>query len=184
MIKGVGPQRAELLPNPDTDGPSPRAETLQYSPDRAELVASVIRPALARGAVVISDRYVDSSLAYQGAGRDLSVGEVERLSSFATSGLRPDLTVLLDLRVEDGLARTSLRDAAPDRLEQESLEFHQRVRAAFRELANTAPDRYLVVDASLTAESIHQLIVNRLEPVAPATAGAPRITAPIKIARR
>jgi dTMP kinase len=180
----IGKHLRELLLNPDNDGLSPRAEALLYAADRAEHVASVIRPALARGAVVISDRYVDSSLAYQGAGRDLSVGEVERLSSFATSGLRPDLTVLLDLRVEDGLARTSLRDAAPDRLEQESLEFHQRVRAAFRELANTAPDRYLVVDASLTAESIHQLIVNRLEPVAPATAGAPRITAPIKIARR
>ncbi len=145
----IGQRLRQLLLDPDTGALSPRAEALLYAADRAEHVASVIRPALARGAVVITDRYVDSSLAYQGAGRDLSTGEVERLSSFATSGLRPDLTVLLDLRVEDGLARTTLRDTSPDRLEQESLEFHQRVRDAFRELANTAPDRYLVVDGSL-----------------------------------
>lgn len=180
----VGRRLRQLLLDPETGELSPRAEALLYAADRAEHVASVIRPALARGAVVITDRYVDSSLAYQGAGRDLSMGEVERLSSFATSGLKPDLTVLLDVRVEEGLARTSLRDTSPDRLEQESLEFHQTVRDAFRELANTAPDRYLVVDASMPADTIHRLIVDRLAPVVPLAAGAPRITAPIKIARR
>jgi dTMP kinase len=112
------------------------------------------------------------------------MGEVERLSSFATSGLKPDVTVLLDVPVEDGLARTSLRDATPDRLEAESLEFHQRVRDAFRELANTAPDRYLVVDASLPPDVIHRLIVRRLERVVPPASGTAQITAPIKIGRR
>ncbi|HET9188055.1 MAG TPA: dTMP kinase, partial [Acidothermaceae bacterium] len=180
----VGQRLRQLLLDPETGELSPRAEALLYAADRAEHVASVIRPALARGAVVITDRYVDSSLAYQGAGRDLSMGEIERLSSFATSGLRPDLTVLLDVRVEDGLARTSVRDVSPDRLEQESVEFHQTVRDAFRELANTAPDRYLVLDASLRVDTIHRIIVERLEPVVPPAVGSPRITAPIKIARR
>jgi dTMP kinase len=180
----VGQRLRQLLLDPDTGELSPRAEALLYAADRAEHVASVIRPALASGAVVITDRYVDSSLAYQGAGRDLSMGEVERLSSFATSGLKPDLTVLLDVRVEDGLARTSLRDASPDRLEQESVEFHQTVRDAFRELANTSPDRYLVVDASLSAETIHRIITSRLAPVVPPATDVARITAPIKIARR
>ncbi len=180
----IGQRLRQMLLDPATGELSPRAEALLYAADRAEHVASVIRPALARGAVVITDRYVDSSLAYQGAGRDLSLGEVERLSSFATSGLKPDVTVLLDVRVEEGLARTSLRDSSPDRLEQESLEFHQTVHDAFRELANTAPDRYLVVDASLSAETIHRIIVDRLAPVVPPAADAPRLTAPIKIARR
>ena len=180
----VGRRLRQLLLDPETGELSPRAEALLYASDRAEHVASIIRPALARGAVVITDRYVDSSLAYQGAGRDLSMGEVERLSSFATSGLKPDVTVLLDLSVEDGLARTSLRDATPDRLEAESLEFHHRVRGAFRELANAAPDRYLVIDASLPPDVIHGLIVRRLEPVVPPASGTAQITAPIKIGRR
>jgi dTMP kinase len=180
----VGQRLRQLLLDPDTGELSPRAEALLYASDRAEHVASVIRPALARGAVVITDRYVDSSLAYQGAGRDLSMGEVERLSSFATSGLKPDVTVLLDLRVEDGLARAVSRDDGPDRLEAESLEFHQRVRDAFRELANTAPDRYLVVDASLPPDVIHRLIVRRLEPVVPPASSTVQLTAPIKIGRK
>ena len=180
----IGRRLREMLLDPANRDLSARAEALMYAADRAEHVAAVIRPALARGDIVISDRYVDSSLAYQGAGRDLSRGEVERLSQFATSGLKPDLTVLLDVRVHDGLARTSIRDAHPDRLEAESGDFHERVRAAFREIAETNPRRYLVVDASLPVQVIHQLIVKRVEKVIPAASAEARLTVAIKAVRR
>jgi dTMP kinase len=164
----IGRQLRQLLLDRDADALSPRAEALLYAADRAQHVAAVIRPALGRGAIVVTDRYVDSSLAYQGAGRALSTGEIDRLSQFATSGLKPDLTVLLDIRVSSGLARTSARDAHPDRLEAESAAFHERVRSAFRELADAAPDRYVIVDAELPAAEIHQQIVRRVSDVLPA----------------
>lgn len=126
-----------------------RSEALLFAADRAHHVATVIRPALARGELVLTDRYVDSSLAYQGAGRTLSLDEVKQLSSWATEGLVPHLTVLLDIAPEAGLARVQVRtgQTGPDRLEREALAFHERVRAAFRELAAAEPDRYLVLDA-------------------------------------
>ena len=135
---------------------SPRAEALLFAADRAQHVAAVIRPALDRGEVVITDRFVDSSLAYQGAGRTLAVEDVKRLSRWATEDLVPDLTVLLDVPTEVGLARVGRRQADDgigngeglDRLEREDLEFHDRVRAGFRSLAESDPNRYLVLDAS------------------------------------
>ncbi|MDQ1721223.1 MAG: dTMP kinase, partial [Pseudonocardiales bacterium] len=136
----------------DSDEPiSPRAEALLFAADRAQHVAGVIRPALDRGEVVITDRFVDSSLAYQGAGRTLAVEDVKRLSRWATEELVPDLTVLLDVSAELGLARARRRQASSsglDRLERETLEFHDRVRAGFRSLAESDPNRYLVLDAS------------------------------------
>jgi dTMP kinase len=139
-----------LVLDPATGHLAPRAEALLYAADRAQHVATVIRPALDRGAVVLTDRYVDSSLAYQGAGRILDVDEVRQLSTWATEGLTPDLTVLLDLDPAIGLARVG----DPDRLEAEPLEFHRRVRAMFLELAAAQPQRYLVVDALRGAEDI------------------------------
>jgi dTMP kinase len=131
-----------------------RTEALLYAADRAEHVAQVLRPALTRGAVVLSDRYVDSSLAYQGAGRDLDRSELEKLQRVATGGLRPDLTVLLDLSPEVGLRRVRQRtEGQLDRIEAESLAFHQRVRAGFVELANRRRSRYLVVDATAAPEA-------------------------------
>jgi len=163
----VGRRLRAMLLDPETGELSPRAEALLYAADRAEHVESVVRPALARGAIVVSDRYVDSSLAYQGAGRALSTNDVERLSQFATSGLKPDLTVLLDVRVSDGLARTSARDASPDRLESEGSDFHERVRIAFRDLADTDPSRYLVVDAAMSPALIHSIVLRRIATVLP-----------------
>jgi dTMP kinase len=166
----IGRWLRDLLLDP-ANNLSPRAEALLYAADRAEHVASVIRPALARGAIVVTDRYIDSSLAYQGAGRDLSTAEVDRLSRFATSGLKPDLTVLLDVTVAQGLGRAEERSAeqheAPDRHESESADFHQLVRDAFRALADADSQRYLVVDAGLPREVIHQLIVRRIADLLP-----------------
>ncbi|GAB3868879.1 hypothetical protein GCM10027610_127080 [Dactylosporangium cerinum] len=127
----------------------------------------MVRPALARGAVVISDRYVDSSLAYQGAGRTLPVDEVSWLSKWATGGLKPDLVVLLDLEPAVGLARADRRGDA-DRLESESLAFHERVRYAFLDLASADPSRYLVLDASLPADSLATGVLQRVRHLMPA----------------
>jgi dTMP kinase len=145
---------------------SPRTEALLFAADRAEHVATLVRPALALGHVVISDRYTDSSVAYQGAGRDLAGTEVGRLSRWATDGLQPHLTVLLDLPAAVGLARVE----APDRVESEPLAFHERVRDRFLELARRGGARYLVVDGTQPAERVTAAIRARLEPVLPPSA--------------
>lgn len=160
--------RALLLEHRD-DHPSPRTEALLYAADRAQHVDTVVRPALMRGADVITDRYLDSSIAYQAAGRQLEADEIARLSSWATRGLRPHLTVLLDVAPSTGLSRF---ESAPDRLESESLAFHERVRAAFRALARGAPDRYLVLDASRPVDQLHLQIRERIGPVLRARAEA------------
>jgi dTMP kinase len=127
---------------------TPRSEALLFAADRAHHVETEIRPMLAAGRHVLCDRYVDSSIAYQGTGRTLSTAEVARLSQWATEDLLPDLTVLLDIDPAIGLTRASGGITGPDRLEREQLTFHERVRAGFRELAGRAPDRYLVLDAT------------------------------------
>jgi dTMP kinase len=146
---------------------APRAEALLYAADRAHHVATVVRPALGRGAVVISDRYVDSSLAYQGAGRVLPVNEVSWLSAWATGGLKPDLVVLLDVDPGIGLARVADRGAGIDRLEGEALPFHERVRYAFLDLASAEPSRYLVLDASRPPEAVAELVADRVAMMLP-----------------
>jgi dTMP kinase len=138
-------------------GIASRSEALLYAADRAQHVHDVLRPALDAGEVVITDRFVDSSLAYQGAGRTIPLDDVRMLSRWATQDLEPDLTVLLDLPPEIGLARARGR-AVADRLESESLEFHQRVRQTFRALAEADPDRYLVVDAQQSPDQIAAII--------------------------
>ncbi|WP_239163105.1 dTMP kinase [Paractinoplanes rishiriensis] len=156
------------------DAPAPRAEALLYAADRAHHVATVVRPALARGAVVISDRYVDSSLAYQGAGRTLPVAEISWLSSWATGGLKPDLVVLLDVDPGVGLGRVDSRGQGQDRLESESRAFHERVRYAFLDLAAADPRRYLVLDAARPAEEIGEAVTGRLSSLL----GTPNATHP------
>ena len=141
--------------------PSPRAEALLYAADRAEHVAAVVRPALAAGHLVVCDRFSDSSVAYQGAGRTLDAAEVAGLSRWATGGLVPDLTVLLDLEPAVGLARAGRRGPA-DRLESESLAFHRRVRAGFLALAAAEPGRYLVLDAGAPADHVLGAVTDRL----------------------
>jgi dTMP kinase len=160
----VGMRLRALLLDTAHTGLSPRAETLMYAADRAEHVAAVILPALERGAIVVTDRYVDSSLAYQGAGRRLPVGDVTDLNKWATGGLVPDLTILLDLPPVEGLGR---RERSADRLEAEPLDFHQRVRAGFRVLADADPQRYLVLDASRPSAEISREIQARIRPLLP-----------------
>ncbi|MFU8871010.1 dTMP kinase [Micromonospora sp. SL4-19] len=155
--------RALVLETDGAEAPSPRAEALLYAADRAHHVATVVRPALVRGAVVIGDRYVDSSLAYQGAGRTLPAQEVSWLSSWATGGLKPDLVVLLDVDPRTGLSRIESRSQGADRLEAESIAFHERVRYAFLDLAAADPGRYLVLDASRPAEEIAEAVARRVD---------------------
>jgi dTMP kinase len=155
---------------------APRAEALLYAADRAHHVSTVVRPALARGAVVISDRYVDSSLAYQGAGRSLAVDEISWLSAWATGGLKPDLVILLDIDPRVGLARAGRR-SSPDVIERESMDFHDRVRAEFLDLAAADPERYLVLDAEASerqlADEIAARVTALLPPVESGPAAAP-----------
>ena len=147
----------------------PRAEALLYAADRAQHVATVVRPALERGAVVVQDRYIDSSLAYQGAGRVLDVAEVRELSEWASGRLWPDLTVLLDLdpgaAAERLAARNSATGGAVDRLEAEAAAFHEAVREGFRVIAAAEPERFLVLDAIRTPEALHAEVRARVAPL-------------------
>ncbi len=140
-----------------------RAEALLYAADRAHHVAAVVRPALERGEVVVQDRYLDSSVAYQGAGRVLDATEIRNLSLWATESSLPDLTILLDLDEEDARLRLDRSRTRYDRLEAEKSEFHARVRAAFLELAEAEPERFLVVDAAAPVEAIARTIRERVE---------------------
>lgn len=141
---------------------APRAEALLYAADRAHHVATKVRPALERGAVVITDRYLDSSVAYQGAGRALDAAEVRSISMFAVQNLLPELTILLDLPAEQALARRANTGNEPDRLEREKVEFFEAVRQAFLAMAAAEPARWLVIDAAQTPEAMQVEIRDRL----------------------
>ncbi|MCU1639400.1 MAG: dTMP kinase [Microbacteriaceae bacterium] len=141
---------------------TPRAEALLYAADRAQNIATRVRPAIDRGEIVIQDRYLDSSVAYQGAGRVLGGAEVRELSLWATDGLLPDLTVLLDLDVASGRARLDADDKVFDRLEAEKVDFHSRVRDAYLELAASEPSRFLVIDGALPVGEIARAIMERV----------------------
>ncbi len=146
----VGRKLRTIVLSPETGRISDRTEALLYAADKSEHVDTVVQPALDRGDVVITDRYVDSMLAYQGAGRALDLDEVEQVARWATHDLRPHLTVVLDLEPEHGLGRFEERD----RIEGESLEFHQRVREGFLRMAKADPDHYLVLDARADVDEI------------------------------
>jgi dTMP kinase len=143
------------------------AEILLYSASRAQLVGQVIRPALAHGTIVLSDRYADSTIAYQGYGRGLDLSVLRRITDFATGGLAPDLTIYLDLPVEQGLERKrqalSQRSGEWNRLDQEDVEFHQRVRQGYLELAAAEPERWLCVDARPSVAEIQRRIREAVE---------------------
>ncbi|CAB4678315.1 MAG: dTMP kinase [Actinobacteria bacterium] len=142
---------------------SPRAEALLFAADRAHHVANVVRPALERGEVVVTDRYLDSSVAYQGSGRDLGFNQVRDLSLFAVDGLLPHLTVLLDLDASKAAARRSNTGAEPDRLERAKIEFFESARQAYLKMAADEPARFLVLDAEQSVESMQAKIRERVQ---------------------
>jgi len=149
-------------------------EALIFAASRAAHASQVIRPALERGEVVLTDRYIDSSVAYQGAGRDLGTDAVRSINEWATSGLQPDLTVLLDVHPADGRSRRTAGDAAEDRLESEADEFHARIRQAFLDLAASRPDSYLVLEAQQSVDDLAAQILDRVDQLLAASAGSPR----------
>lgn len=165
----IGDQLRRLLLTPGEGPQSPLAELLLFCASRAELVETLILPALARGEMVLSDRFIDSTLAYQGHARGLPLDTIQSLNRIATGGLLPDLTFLLDLPVEDGLARASRRAQATeamatrDRFEAEALEFHRRVRQGFLACAAAEPQRFVRLDARQTPEQLAQQIEEQLQ---------------------
>ena len=149
-------------------------EALIFAASRAAHASQVIRPALERGEVVLTDRYIDSSVAYQGAGRDLGTDAVRSINEWATSGLQPDLTVLLDVHPADGRSRRTAGNAAEDRLESEADEFHARIRQAFLDLAASRPESYLVLEAQQSVDELAARILDRVDQLLAASAGSPR----------
>jgi dTMP kinase len=157
----VGKELRRIVLSPETGELSHRTEALLYAADKAEHVDTVVQPALDRGEVVITDRYVDTLLAYQGSGRELRMEDVDLVARWATHGLRPHLTVVLDVDPREGLGRFEGRD----RIEAEGLEFHDRARRCFLDLAAADPEHYLVLDARLPVAEIALAIDERLAPM-------------------
>ncbi|MGI8425984.1 MAG: dTMP kinase [Actinomycetota bacterium] len=157
----IGERIRDILLDPGSVSMSAKAEALLYSADRAQHVAEAIEPALRAGSVVVSDRYVHSSIAYQGLARGLGLEEITNLNTWATGGLMPDVVFLFDFDAAEGLARA----AGDDRIEQEGLEFHEKVREAYRILVGRHSDRFVVIDASKTPEEIAAIVQQKVEPL-------------------
>lgn len=162
----IGKKVRQILLDPENVGISPIAELLLYNVDRVQHIEEVIRPAIAGGEVILSDRYSDSTMAYQCAARRLEKSMLEAVDEIATNGLRPDLTILLDLPANKGLARAKDRSVL-DRFEREALEFHDRVRRGYLDIATAEPNRVVVVDALKSIDEIHKeikkTVIKRLE---------------------
>lgn len=156
----IGERLARWLKRAQNIGINPHTELLMFNASRSQLVVDVIRPALNDGKVVICDRYTDSTIAYQSYGRALELSVVESINNLATQGLTPGLTVMLDLPVEEGLARK--KDSRRDRFERENLAFHIRVREGYLRMAADEPQRWLVIDASQSKVKIKQIIWQRV----------------------
>mgnify|MGYP006300031025 CR=1 FL=1 len=159
----IGRQIRAVLHDPQNAAMDARAEILLYSADRAQHVAQLIRPALAQGKIVVSDRYYDSTLAYQGFGRKLDLDALRAITSFATGGLVPDLTLYLDIDPGQGLARRQAGGGEWNRLDAEALAFHQRVRAGYLALIEQEPARWVVIDAARSVEQVQQQIRAQVE---------------------
>jgi dTMP kinase len=163
----IGDQIRAVLHDIENIQMKAEAEVLLYSASRAQLVGEIIRPALAKGVIVVSDRYADSTIAYQGYGRGLDLAALQQITTFATDGLAPDLTIYLDCPVEEGLNRKQQALASGvgewNRLDQETIEFHQRVRQGYLALAADQPDRWLILDASSSIQEVQKEIQGAVE---------------------
>jgi dTMP kinase len=166
----LGESIRKLLLSPEADGPSARPELLLFLAARSQLVTDVILPALEAGKWVVCDRFSDATVAYQGYGRGINVEAVKSLNEFATGGLRPDITILLDLDVETGIERAvaGKREFAGsgdgDRMEKEAIDFHQRVREGYLKLAEQEPGRIKVISVADSIDEIHKTIASLIEP--------------------
>jgi len=158
----IGNAIRSILLDPHHTGMSSRAEALLFNAARAQLIDEIVQPALAAGQIVLCDRFADSTLAYQGYGRNLSLADLQTLIAYATLGVRPHLTIFLDIPAATGLQRKS-QGAEWNRLEAEQLTFHQRVREGFLTLVAAEPHRWLVVDATQTIEQVHAAIWQRVQ---------------------
>lgn len=158
----VGEEIRRVLLDPQYSDLHYRAEAFLYAAARAQLVATTVEPALAQGKLVLCDRFVDSTLAYQGYGRGLSLDYLQTLNGLATAGLQPDKVLIFDLPVDQGLRRVGKRSAS-DRLEQEPQPFHQRVRQGYLALAAANPQTHIILDASLGVDALHQRVLVELE---------------------
>lgn len=157
----IGDNLRDILLDPDFSNMNPSTELLLYAASRAQLVSERIKPALASGKIVLCDRFADSSIAYQGFGRNLPMDEIKQLNDWATKGLMPSLTVVLSIPTREGLGRATQNSA--DRIEQEGIDFHQRVEKGYEQLAKEHPDRIRLVDASSSPREIHQIVVKIVE---------------------
>ena len=152
----IGDQVRAVVHHVDNTMMSSEAELLLYSASRAQLVNELIRPSLAANKIVLCDRYADSTIAYQGYGRSLDLTALDQVTQFATGGLKPDVTLLLDIDVERGLARRTNGGDEMNRLDLEAVEFHKRVRAGYHTLAAADPERWIIVDADRTVPEVQQ----------------------------
>jgi dTMP kinase len=150
----IGDQIRQVIMKMGNTSMHPRTEILLFCSARAQIVEEVLRPALARGVVVISDRYADSTMAYQGYGHGVDLDELRRLLNFTTGGLKPDLTLLVDVDSEVGLRRRQASGGEWNRLDAYALEFHKRVREGYHRLASQEPERWRVIDGSQTPEMV------------------------------
>jgi len=164
---GIGDQIREILHSLENTEMLPQAEILLYSASRAQLVGQIIRPHLARGEIVLCDRYADSTLAYQGHGHGLDLQVLQVITTFATGGLKPDLTIYLDLDVEEGLRRKlaayQTGRAEWNRMDQQELAFHRRVRQGYLQMAAAEPERWVVVEAAQPADVAQRVIRAEVE---------------------
>ena len=151
----IGEQIRQILLDPKNKKMTPRTETLLFEASRAQLVDEIIKPALKKGIIVLLDRFLDSTTAYQGYGRGLPIKEIGKLNNFATGGLKPDLTILLDLEIEEGLKRRQ-KSGKIDRIDAEDLEFHRQVREGYLRIAKQNSQRWRVVDASKSPEEVFE----------------------------
>ena len=156
-------QIREILLNPNNDKMDPSTESILLSASRAQLTREIIIPALERGNVVICDRYADSTLAYQGYGRGINLEWLEKLNAFATAGLKPDITLLVDLPVDEALNR--MQSKSFDRIEMEGIEFLNKVRSGYLELTDRFSKRYFMIDGMETIEEISKKIINKIEEI-------------------
>lgn len=157
----VGELIREILLDPANDSMADRTEALLYAASRAQLIKEVINPLLEEGYIVLADRYIDSTIVYQGIVRGLDREAINQITAFATDGLMPDLTILLDLPSDAGLARRQASDKF-DRLDQQGVDFHGKVELGYKELAQTNRDRIIIIKADRTIEEIHQEILNQV----------------------